>query len=310
LDGKEEVGEGSQPQRIVVWFHDESTFYAHDRRKKRWVHSSEKATPKKKGKGASLMVSDFISADYGWLQSPDGTETARVIFKAGKARDGYFTNDNILEQTAQAMDIVKKHYPNDEHIFVFDNATTHSKRLATAPSASKMTKNPSTKFGVEVSVMVDGKVQYAANGKPQKHTVQMGPGRLLNGEPQYFYEGEVFKGTTKLLLEQGLTEEAKLKGSCKNFKCEKGATKCCQKRVLYNQPDFSDQESALEIACKARGFEVIFLPKFHCELNFIEQCWGHAKRVYCQYPPSSKEDDLERNVLSALESVPVATMWK
>jgi len=119
-----------------------------------------------------------------------------------------------------------------------------------------------------------------------------------------------FKGTTKLLQECGLTEEAKLKGSCRNFKCTMGTTHCCQKRVLYNQPDFTDQLSTIEIACKARGFEAIFLPKFHCELNFIEQCWGYAKRVYCQYPPSSKEEDLERNVLSALKSVPVEIMRK
>ena len=30
------------------------------------------------------MVSDFISADYGWLRSPDGLEEARRLFKAGK----------------------------------------------------------------------------------------------------------------------------------------------------------------------------------------------------------------------------------
>ncbi|KAF8231795.1 hypothetical protein L208DRAFT_1467215, partial [Tricholoma matsutake] len=59
---------------------------------------------------------------------------------------------------------------------------------------------------------------------------------------------------------------------------------------------------------QSAGFEVIFLPKFHCELNFIEQCWGHAKRVYRQYPPSSKEETLEKNMLSALESVPMETM--
>jgi len=170
------------------------------------------------------MVADFVSADFGWLRSPDGMETARIIFKAGKTRDGYFTNDDILEQTAQAMDIVQKHYPNDKHIFIFDNATTHSKQPASTPSASRMTKNPSTKFGVEVSLSIDGKVQYAVNGKPQKRTIQMGPGCLPNSEPHCFYEGNGFKGMMKLLLEWGLTEEAKLKGLCKSFKCEKGAT--------------------------------------------------------------------------------------
>ena len=75
-----------------------------------------------------------------------------------------------------------------------------------------------------------------------------------------------------------------------------------------NQPDFAEQGS--EILGQDFGFEVIFLPKFHCELNFIEQCWGHAKRVYRQYPVSSKEEDLEKNLLTALESVPLSVVRK
>ncbi|KAG1835846.1 hypothetical protein F4604DRAFT_1623007 [Suillus subluteus] len=91
---------------------------------------------------------------------------------------------------------------------------------------------------------------------------------------------------------------------CRNGNCSMLQTS----RVLYNQPDFVAVESNLERICKARGFSVLFLPKFHCELNFIEQCWGYAKRIYRQYPTSSKEVDLERNVLSALESVPLDSM--
>jgi hypothetical protein len=30
-------------QIVVVWFHDESTFYAHNRRLTRWVHENESA---------------------------------------------------------------------------------------------------------------------------------------------------------------------------------------------------------------------------------------------------------------------------
>jgi len=131
---EEPVLEGAKRKR-VIWFHDESTFYANDRRQTRWVHKSETATPRAKGEGASQMVADFVSADYGWLQSPDSTETARVLFKAGKARSGYFTNDDVLEQTQKAMNILRKYYPNEDHVLIFDNATTHLKRSDEALSA-------------------------------------------------------------------------------------------------------------------------------------------------------------------------------
>jgi hypothetical protein len=116
-----------QNRRTVVWNHDESTYFANDRQKIRWVHKSEKAVPHAKGEGASLMVADFISPDYGWLHSPDGTKEAQKLFKARKAHEGYFTNDNILEHAEVAMDILQEHFPHDDHVFVFENATTHLK---------------------------------------------------------------------------------------------------------------------------------------------------------------------------------------
>ena len=101
-----------------------------------------------------------------------------------------------------------------------------------------------------------------------------------------------------------------LNAQCKDFKCAPGKIDCCCQRVLYSQPDFIHVESKLETRCKQQGFDVFFLPQFHCELNFIEQCWGFAKQVYRRYPPSSKEADLQLNLVSALESVPLKSMQK
>jgi hypothetical protein len=61
---------------VVVWFHDESTFYVNDWRVVHWVHKGDNLVPWTKGEGASLMVADFVSANYGWLTLPDGSERA------------------------------------------------------------------------------------------------------------------------------------------------------------------------------------------------------------------------------------------
>ncbi|KIM76321.1 hypothetical protein PILCRDRAFT_12915 [Piloderma croceum F 1598] len=100
----------------VIWFHDESTFYANDRRKTRWVSKEETAILQLKGEGISQMVADMVSADYGWLHLHDGKHEAQVFFKAGKNQEGYFTNDDILEQTNKAMDILEKDYPDEDVI--------------------------------------------------------------------------------------------------------------------------------------------------------------------------------------------------
>ena len=116
--GQEEVPMSPPEKHTVVWFHDESIFYAHNCCKVHWVHNSESAKPYAKGDGASLMIADFICADYGWLQG-DGCD-ACVMLKPGKNCDGYFSNDEVLQQATQAIDILWQ--PNDKHVFVFDNA--------------------------------------------------------------------------------------------------------------------------------------------------------------------------------------------
>jgi hypothetical protein len=44
-----------------------------------------------------------------------------VLFKCGKAQDSYSTNNDIITHATSSMDILDKHYPNEEHVLVFDN---------------------------------------------------------------------------------------------------------------------------------------------------------------------------------------------
>jgi len=68
---------------------------------------------------------------------PGRIQQARVLFKAGKAWEGYFTNEDILRQATKAMDILQNNYQSELHVFIFDNATTHLKRVDNALSAHK-----------------------------------------------------------------------------------------------------------------------------------------------------------------------------
>ena len=57
-------------------------------------------------------------------------------------------------------------------------------------------------------------------------------------------------------------------------------TICCARRALASQPDFLAQKSMLEETAEdSLGVRAIFLPKFHCEMNFIEYLWGYSKQI-------------------------------
>ncbi|KAJ7439156.1 hypothetical protein B0H11DRAFT_2254084 [Mycena galericulata] len=215
------------------------------------------------------------------------------------------------------MDILSRDYADEK---LFDNAITHTKRAGDALSAQHMPKYTPKKgknWFVSVNkIGTDGRPIYDTKGNYVKTKVRMRDGTLADGSPQplYFRAGHenagIFKGMAVILKERGLHKEAKLKAQCQGFKCAPGATGCCCRRVLYNQPDFKKEKFLLEKVCEARGFRAMFLPKFHCELNFLEQCWGASKRVYRMNPVSSKEEDLERNVVAALDSVSLNVMRK
>jgi hypothetical protein len=71
--------------RLILVTHDESVFYQNDFRKTHWIASTSKAAPLPKGDGQSIMVSDFLTSEWGRLldMTPDGVlESVFNSFKA------------------------------------------------------------------------------------------------------------------------------------------------------------------------------------------------------------------------------------
>jgi hypothetical protein len=62
--------------------------------------------------------------------------------------------------------------------------------------------------------------------------------------------------------------------------------KCCAYRILSMEPDFMEQAEWLTEVVRAHGCNIIFYPKYHCELNYIELVWGWLKQYHrrtCTY---------------------------
>jgi len=225
---------------------------------------------------------------------------ARIVFKAGKNRDGYFSAEDLLKQVENAVDIFEsKTNGTATGLFMFDNAPSHQKHAADALSAQKMIKSPRETWTHEKDgpMMQDGKF---ADGMPQ---------------PLYFPENHLtmpgwFKGMEVIIKERGLWPATGLLAQCVGFKCEAGHTDCCCRRLLFTQPDFASQKSELEEYIISRGHICDFYPKFHCELNFIEQYWGAAKLRYRSSMCTTNIDEMQANMLACLDDVPLVQIQR
>ena len=66
------------PLRLVLVTHDESMFYQNDQQQIHWGCPGSE-TPKAKGEGVSLMVSDFLTADWGYLHDDNRCVVASLV---------------------------------------------------------------------------------------------------------------------------------------------------------------------------------------------------------------------------------------
>ena len=115
-----------------------------------------------------------------------------------------------------------------------------------------------------------------------------------------------FKGMEIIICEHGLwPTQGELHAQCTDFHCPPGHTDCCCRRLLFSQPDFVSQKSQLQELVESCGHLCDFYPKYHCELNFIEQYWGAAKLRFRVAGHAATIQEMEKTVITCLDDVPL-----
>jgi len=148
--------------------------------------------------------------------------------------------------------------------------------------------------------------------KPCADGPRMHDGRFSTGKSQSFYFPDDhlsmpswFKGMAIIIAERGLWPADGLPAQCPSFCCPPGRTDCCCHQLLFSQPDFTGQKPQLQEAIEHRSHLCDFYPKYHCEMNFIEQYWGSAKLQFQAMGRAMTMEEIEVKVVECLDDVPL-----
>ena len=183
------------------------------------------------------------------------------------------------------------HGPGYQALFVIDNSQGHAAYQEDALLVSRMNLRPG------------GKQARMRNGWFIRDGIKVNQPMIFPPNHPEFPDQP--KGMRQVLEERNLWRN-KLRMQCKE-NCTSNA--CCAKRILELQPDFKSQKSLVQEVIEAAGHLCIFLPKFHCELNYIEFFWGAVKRWLrenCDYTFPG----LQENLPKALKAVALETIRK
>jgi len=284
---------------IVFITHDECTFNSNDGRKKIWIHE-DRAPIRKKGRGQSLHVSDFLTP-VGRL---GGGNVCEVLKCGGEV---WWTGDLLLEQLKEkAISAFETASPGCQGLWAFDNAKIHQKY---APDALQVGNMNLTQGGKNTLPMRDGYYIHPDNPHILRRQSMMLPDGCLKGLKIVLQERGLWPAGQRFLTQCSIpgTNPGERKP---NLACRHATnTNCCARTLLSSQPDFQAQKCQLQETLEAAGHQVIFYRVFHCELNFIEYFWRHAKlytRAYCEYSFPS----LVRTVPVALAQISNQLIWK
>jgi hypothetical protein len=315
---------------VVLVTHDESTFNANDGKRRVWMKKD--APPlRKKERGKGIMVSGFLTPGGRlavpehitdemlldetlhpqWPCKDDGTPHRDAMIYLEYGKDNYWTGDKMVDHALTiALPIFRVAFPGCQALFAFDNASNHCCYKNDALLSAKMNLGPGGKQPYMRETFIH------RLGRPQ---LMVWPDTLAI--PAHLRGKQ--KGIMQVLKERKLWPENGRRSDGFNFllECPKDSNRtgcspdsnlspgCCARRVLAAEQDFQQQKGRLQEELESRGQLVIFYPKFHCELNFIERYWCGCKwyaRENCQYSLTG----LRETVPTALNSVTSSTIHR
>ena len=309
----------------------------------------------KKGEGPGIMITAFVNESIGWLklssQDMAAINAKRTIegkppckyftshkgcyygfhaFQYGKAREGYWDGDKMLEQVMEFIDAFNFLHPEDQALFIFDWSSGHSKYPLDALNVNCMNMKYGGTKGCNMraatleedypnsNMMVQEQLEDGSWLEPRKFRKgDVQPMIFSEGDGPPFYSPSLDpnnyvnkpKGIRQVLWERGLlkpdmTLDGKWVDGPGNKPVRDVSTSA---RYRFSQcPDFLNQKSALQLQIETRGHRCEFLPKYHPELNPIELCWGWVKRwmrTRCRY---TYESMLENMPIAMVDKLPLS----
>ena len=157
------------------------------------------------------------------------------LFKAGTGRDGWFTNQHLVDQFNSCLPVLRHYHPDCDLVVAFDNSMTHRARAPDGLDASRLNKGDG---GKNVPLMRNG-FFFDSEGRRHEQVMRNEKGEqlgLLN----------ILKARGRKDLSVGGHELNKQCHGCRlGLTVDELGMKCCLRKVLSEEPDFMMQKEWL-----------------------------------------------------------------